>query len=147
MTALTFDDQGTRAGALEGSLVHVRERRNRSSAGRVLAASLATALMLFVGRPCEADPAVIKIAVFDFELNDRSAGGGIIAQDEIDTENLRKSTEEARRMLSASGRYGIVETSSVAAEVISAGGIQHCNECDAPLAKKLGAAQSNGRGS
>ena len=45
-------------------------------------------------------------------------------------------------MLSASGRYSIVDTGSVAGEVISAGGIQHCNGCDGRLAKKLGADQS-----
>lgn len=94
-------------------------------------------------QPSEAaEPGPVKIAVFDFELNDASAGGGIIAQDAIDTENLRKSTEEARGMLSASGRYSIVDTSSVAGEVTSAGGVQHCNGCDGPLAKKLGADQS-----
>jgi hypothetical protein len=110
---------------------------------RALAAGVAAVSIVFTieARPCTAaDP--IKIAVFDFELNDRSAGGGVIAQDEIDTENLRKSTEEARRMLAASGRYGIVDTSSVAASVTSAGGIQHCNGCEGPLARQLGAAQS-----
>ena len=45
-------------------------------------------------------------------------------------------------MLSASGRYSIVDASSAAGEVISAGGIQHCNGCEGPLAKKLGADQS-----
>jgi hypothetical protein len=45
-------------------------------------------------------------------------------------------------MLSASSRYSIVDAGSVAGEVISAGGIQHCNGCDGPLAKKLGADQS-----
>jgi hypothetical protein len=89
-----------------------------------------------------ADPGPVKIAVFDFELNDASAGGGIIGRDAIDTENLGKSTEEARRMLSASGRYSVLDTSSVASEVIAAGGIQHCNGCDGPLATKLGADQS-----
>jgi hypothetical protein len=121
MTALEFRDGGIRR--------------------RALVASAAAALSAIATGPCEAaDP--VKIGVFDFELNDASAGGGIIAPDAIDTENLRKSTEEARRMLSASGRYSIVDTSSVAGEVISAGGIQHCNGCDGPLAKKLGADQS-----
>ena len=95
---------------------------------------------MFVRSSAAADP--IRIAVFDFELDDRSAGGGIIAADAVDAENLRKSTEEARRLLSASARYRIVDTGSVAAEVISAGGIRHCNGCDGPLAKKLGADQS-----
>ncbi len=84
----------------------------------------------------------LKIAVFDFVLDDKSAGGGIIAQDAIDTEHLKKSTEEARRMLSDSGRYSIIDPSSVAGEVASAGGIQHCNGCDGPIAKKLGADRS-----
>ena len=104
---------------------------------------MAAALTVFAIQPSKAaEPGPVTIAVFDFELNDTSAGGGIIGQDAIDTENLRKSTEEARRMLSASGRYSIVDTGSVAGEVISAGGIQHCNGCDGPLAKKLGADQS-----
>ena len=122
-----------------------RGRRNRlsASAHRALAACLAAALTVFAIQPSKAaEPGPVTIAVFDFELNDTSAGGGIIGQDAIDTENLRKSTEEARRMLSASGRYSIVDTGSVAGEVISAGGIQHCNGCDGPLAKKLGADQS-----
>jgi hypothetical protein len=94
-------------------------------------------------QPCKAaEPDPIKIAVFEFELDDRSAGGGIIAQDAIDTENLKKSADEARRMLSASGRYSIVDASTAAGDVISAGGIQHCNGCEGPMAKKLGADQA-----
>jgi len=108
---------------------------------RTLAASVGAALSVLAIGPSEAADTV-KIAVFDFELNDASAGGGIIAPDAIDTEHLGKSAEEARRMLSASGRYSVVDTSSVAAEVTAAGGIQHCNGCDGPLATKLGAAQS-----
>jgi hypothetical protein len=110
------------------------------SACRTLVAGLAAALMFAVQPSKAAEP--VKIAVFDFELDDKSAGGGIIAQDAIDIENLKLSTEEARRMLSASGRYSIVDAGSVAGQVIAAGGIRHCNECDGPLAQKLGADQS-----
>jgi len=113
-----------------------------ASARRVLAASLA-ALTVLVTEPSKAaEPGVVEVAVFDFALDDRSAGGGIVQQDPIDTENLKASTEEARRMLSASGRYSAVDTSSAADEVIAAGGIQHCNGCEVPLAKELGADQS-----
>jgi hypothetical protein len=121
------------------------ERRNHLSARahRGLAASLFAALTVFAIQPSRAaEPSVVKIAVFDFELDDKSAGGGIIRPDAIDIENLKLSTEEARRMLSASGRYSIVDAGSAAAEVISAGGIQRCNGCEGPLAKKLGADQS-----
>ena len=98
------------------------------------------ALTVFVVQPSKAaEPELVKIAVFDFELDDRSAGRDIIGEDAIDTENLIASTEEARRMLSASGRYSIVDTSAAAGEVTSAGGIQYCNGCEGPLAKELGA--------
>ena len=103
---------------------------------------LAAVLFALSTQPGSPASNTVSIAVFEFELNDASAGDGIIAQDAIDTENLRESTGEARRLLSASGRYRIVDIGSVASEVISAGGIQHCNACDGPLARRLGADQS-----
>ena len=146
VTTLKFHE-GIHWNTLEG-INHIPEASGKSdrlsaSAHRALAASLAAALTVFAIQPSKAaEPGLVKIAVFDFELDDRSAGGGIIGQDAIDTENLKMSTEEARRMLSASGRYSTVDAGSVASEVISAGGIQHCNGCEGPLAKKLGADQS-----
>ncbi len=114
-----------------------------SSAHRALAASLAAALTVFAMQPSKAaEPGPVRIAVFDFELEDKSAGGGIIGPDAIDIENLKLSTEEARRMLSASGRYSIVDASSAEDTLVSAGGVLHCNGCDVPLAKELGADQS-----
>ncbi len=113
------------------------------SAHRALAAGLVAALaVLAMPPPGAAEPGLIRIALFEFELDDRSAGGGIIAQDAIDSGNLKLATEEARRMLAASGRYGLVDAGSSAGEAISAGGIRHCNGCEAQLAKKLGADQS-----
>jgi hypothetical protein len=106
---------------------------------RALALSVA-ALTILAAQPSGAaalEPA--KLAVFDFELDDKSAGAGIIGPDAIDAEMLKQSTEEARRMLAGSGRYSIIDTSSVAGEVTAAGGVQHCNGCDASLAGKLGA--------
>ena len=102
----------------------------------------AAALTLFALQPSRAAEPGVKIAVFDFELNDRSAGGGIISQDAIDTENLKMSTEEARRMLVDSGRFSIVDAGSAAGEITAAGGLQHCGACESALAKKLGADQS-----
>lgn len=77
--------------------------------------------------------------MFEFELDDRSGGGGIIAKDAIDIEHFKESTEEARRMLAASGRYRIIDTSSLANDVTSTGGLQHCKGCEAALAKRIGA--------
>jgi hypothetical protein len=113
------------------------------AAHRVLAASLAAALSFVAAHPSKAaERGPVKIAVFDFELDDRSAGRGIIGPDTTDTENLKASTEEARRMLSASGRYSVVDASGAASEAISTGAIQYCDGCEATRAKKLGADQS-----
>jgi Protein of unknown function (DUF2380) len=89
-----------------------------------------------------AEPDQVKIAVFGFELDDRSAAGGTIGPDAIDAENLKKATEEARQRLAASGRYTIVDTGAVAGQSMPAGGIFGCNGCEAALAGKLGAEQS-----
>jgi hypothetical protein len=105
----------------------------------VLAAGVIAASMAFTPPPSEAvEP--IKIAVFDFELVDTSGGSGIIPQDAIDTENLKLATDEARRILAASGRYSIVETRGTADPPRS--GLQDCRGCESELAKKLGADQS-----
>lgn len=126
-------------------MLETRAARNRPSASthRALAVSLAAALIVLAVQPSKAaEPGPVKIAVFDFELDDRSAAGGIIGQDAIDTENLQKSAEQARVMLSASGRYSVVDASSAAGDVMAAGGVQRCDGCEGPLAKKLGADQS-----
>lgn len=106
---------------------------------------LAAAILFFTPaiQPSQAaETDAVKIAVFAFELKDTSAGAGIIAPDAIDAESLRKSTEEARRMLDASGRYRVVDTGRVVAEVMSAGGAHRCNGCEVPLARELGADRS-----
>lgn len=114
-------------------------RRQRYAA----AVGLGIALMLPAAGPsAAAEPGLVKIAVFDFELDDRSAGGGIVAMDAADAKHLRLSTEEARRLLAASGRYSVVDTGSAAGKVDAAGGIRHCSGCEASLAGALGAEQS-----
>lgn len=106
-----------------------------------LRASVGAALLLGLSFAASAAEPV-RIAVFDFVLEDKSAGGGIIAADAADRENLAKSTEEARRLLEASGRYLLVDAGSVAKEAEALGGIQHCNGCDGRLAQALGAERS-----
>jgi hypothetical protein len=118
-------------------------RKRRAAVCWALAAGmtgLAAAGALQPSRAAESNQ--VKIAVFDFELDDRSAAGGMIGADAIDAENLKKATEEARQRLAASGRYTLVETGTVAGQPISAGGIQGCNGCEAAFARKLGADQS-----
>ena len=114
-------------------MLKTRARKTAGISAPALAVSLAAALLLRPSHPpaaAESTPGIAEIAVFDFELDDRSAGGGIIAQDAVDTEHLKKSTDEARRMLAASGRYSVVDTGPAAGDVVSAGGVRHCNGCE-----------------
>jgi len=103
-------------------------------------AAAAAVFALLSVQPPAAAAEPIKIAVFEFELNDASGGSGIIAQDAADTEHLKKATEDVRRLLLASGRYSIVDAG--AAADVPQRGIQHCNGCEAGLADKIGADQS-----
>jgi len=125
---------------MRGSLL--QGRHHWAQAHQALAGCVALILTAAAIHPAHAaEPAPVRMAVFDFELDDRSAAGGLIAKDAIDDENLRKATEEARQRLAASSRYAVVDTAAVAGQ-LSAGGVQSCNGCEAALAEKLGADQS-----
>jgi hypothetical protein len=117
------------------------EANMRAARSSVLSAGAGAALaVLAIVPPAAAGPDPIRIAVFDFELADASASSGVIGKDAIDLENLKEAAEVARRMLSASGRYRVVDTSGVRGDV--KGDIQDCRGCEAELAGKAGADQS-----
>ena len=86
--------------------------------------------------------APVKLAVFDFELEDFSGGAGIIAESDDDREQLRLATEAARRLLVESGRYSLVDVSDADAAEVKTHALRQCNGCDAAIASKLGADQS-----
>jgi hypothetical protein len=89
-----------------------------------------------------AAPPPIRIAVFPFELEDFSAAAGSIPPDDIDREQLRLSTEEARRLLAASGRYQLVDVGSANDQAAKAGKLWDCEGCEAQIAAGLAADQS-----
>ena len=89
-----------------------------------------------------AAPSPIKMAVFPFELEDFSAAAAYVPPDDIDREQLRLSTEEARRLIAASGRYQLVDVSAVNDEAAKAGKLRDCDGCDARIAAGLDADQS-----
>src|SRR6186713_3540480 len=93
---------------------------------------------LYAARAAE----TVKIAVFPFELEDFSAGASYVPPDDIDREQLRLSTEEARRLIAASGRYQLVDVSAVNNEAAKAGKLRDCDGCDARIAAGLNADQS-----
>lgn len=87
-------------------------------------------------------PAPIRLAVFPFELEDFSAGAAYIPPDEVDREQLRLSTEEARRLIAESGRYKLVDVGAVDDEAAKAGKLHDCGGCEAKIAAGLHADQS-----
>ncbi len=111
---------------------------------RLLAAC--TAALLWSGAPsaffASADPSPIKIAVFDFELEDFSAAAGIAGDPAADRVQLDRATSEARRLIADSERYSLVDVSGAEGDAVKARSLRQCNGCDAAIALKLGADQS-----
>jgi Protein of unknown function (DUF2380) len=100
----------------------------------VLAASTAA-------RPV-AVPAPIQIAVFDFELEDRSAAGSAGNLAAPDAAYLADVTKGVRELFAQSGRYHVIEAESADAEALKKHDLRDCDGCDAPIAKGLGGDQS-----
>jgi hypothetical protein len=101
---------------------------------------VAAALVWCGSPPAFADP--VKIAVFDFELDDKSAGGGLAGDASSDLAQLDRATSEARRLIAGSGRYGLVDVAGAEGEAVKSRALRNCNGCEAAIALKLGADQS-----
>jgi hypothetical protein len=95
---------------------------------------------LATSRPIEpvAAPTPVKLAVFDFELEDTSAAVSGIASDATE---LANATEAIRQLLAQSGRYRVVATGGDA-DAAKTRSLHDCDGCDAAIALKLGADQS-----
>jgi Protein of unknown function (DUF2380) len=89
-----------------------------------------------------ADPSRIKIAVFDFELDDSSAGAGIAGDPAADLAQLDRATSAARKLIAQSDRYGPVDVANAESDVVKSRSLRQCNGCEAAIALKLGADQS-----
>lgn len=84
----------------------------------------------------------IKLALFNFELEDFSGGAGVIPESDDDRLQLKRATNDVRKLLIDSGRYSIVDVSGLDAAPVKAAELRKCNGCDAELARSLGADQS-----
>jgi hypothetical protein len=87
-------------------------------------------------------PPPIKLALFPFELEDFSAAAAYTPPDDMDREQLRLSTEEARRLIAESGRYQLVDVGAANDEAAKAGKLHDCDGCEAKIAAGLQADQS-----
>jgi uncharacterized protein DUF2380 len=108
----------------------------------ILAPAMVLAALAAAGAAETVVPSPIKMAVFPFELEDFSAGAAYVPPDDIDREQLRLSTEEARRLIATSGRYQLVDVSAVNDPAAKAGKLRDCDGCDARIAAGLDADQS-----
>ena len=108
----------------------------------ILAPAMVLAAFAAAGAAEPVAPPPIKLAVFPFELEDFSAAAAYLPPDDIDREQLRLSTEEARRLIAQSGRYQLVDVGAVGDEAARGGKLHDCDGCEARIAAGLNADQS-----
>jgi hypothetical protein len=87
-------------------------------------------------------PAVVKLAVFEFELDDVSPAAALLGQTTSNEVTMQKVSSEARRMLAESGRYMLIDVSNVDAEPVRAKSLRNCDGCEADIALQAGAEQA-----
>jgi Protein of unknown function (DUF2380) len=84
----------------------------------------------------------VKIAVFDFELEDVSPAASYLGKTTSSAATMDKVSSEARRMLAQSGRYSLIDVGKVDAKPVSEKSLRICDGCEAEIALRLGAEQS-----
>jgi hypothetical protein len=94
--------------------------------------------VMLAALPVAADP--IKLAIFDFELEDGSAGASSTMA--ADTKQLTSVTNDVRQLFERSGRYIPIDGSTADADAARAHMLRDCNACAAVIARLLGADQS-----
>jgi hypothetical protein len=88
------------------------------------------------------NPPPIKIAVFEFELEDLSASAMLLNRPASEAAVLESVSSAARQALARSGRYTVIDASRVDAQPIAEGALRNCGGCEAGIALRLGADQS-----
>ena len=86
--------------------------------------------------------APVKLAVFDFELEDTSPASALLGKTTSSAAAMEKAGSEARRMLAQSGRYSLIDVSKADSKAVAEKSLRHCDGCEAAVALQLGAEQS-----
>ncbi len=84
----------------------------------------------------------IKIAVFDFELDDVTPASSLLGETTSNAANMERASSEARRVLAQSGRYSLIDVSKVDAKPVTEKSLRDCDGCESGIALQLGAEQS-----
>jgi hypothetical protein len=87
-------------------------------------------------------PSPVKIAVFDFELEDVSPASSLVGKTTGNPAVMGIVSSEARRVLAQSGRYSLIDVSKVDAKPATEKSLRNCDGCEADIALQLGAEQS-----
>jgi len=87
-------------------------------------------------------PTVVKLAVFDFELDDVTPAALLLGQAASHEAVMEKVNKEARQMLEQSHRFILVDVSKIDAEPVKAKSLRSCNGCEAGMALQAGAEQA-----
>jgi hypothetical protein len=87
-------------------------------------------------------PAVVKLAVFDFELEDATPAAALLGQAAANETAMKKVSVEARQMLAKSGRYVLVDVSGASAQPVQEKSLRNCEGCEAGIALEAGAEQA-----
>jgi hypothetical protein len=91
--------------------------------------------------PSAAAPQQIKLAVFDFELEDASAGASLTGEAPSDGAQMAAVTNDVRQLLAQSERYRLVAVDD-ADGAAKTHMLHDCGGCDTAIALRLGAEQS-----
>ena len=81
----------------------------------------------------------LKLAVFEIELDDFSAGGPLAGESLEETARLQRMTALVRDLLAQSGLFDIIDGSASTDQRVKDHWLRKCNGCDADIALALGA--------
>ena len=100
--------------------------------------------VLPLGAPVEAPPprpSAVKLAVFDFELEDATPAATLMGLTTSTEAAMKKVSSEARQMLTDSGRYLLIDLGETDVEAPPKG-LRNCEGCEAGIALRAGADQA-----
>jgi hypothetical protein len=122
-------------------LIRIKSTRTWSAIGSIGVLLLSVAY--FPALAADADKSsAVKIAVFDFELEDVSPASSLLGKTTSNAATMEKVSGEARRVLAQSGRYSLIDVSRVDAKPVTEKSLRNCDGCEAGIALQLGAEQS-----
>ncbi len=108
--------------------------------GPIVALALGIAIAPVLAR--DATPAPVRIAVFDFEIEDLSPSAALVSKPTASATTMEKVSNAAREELTQSGLYLVIDASKVDAKPVADKTLRDCAGCEAGIAQQLGAQQS-----